>query len=87
MPDLGANFFQPTVLTGMTGEMALASEETFGPVAGLFAFDTMEHILSAIEELRRDYRRHARAARAIAEEHLDSDKVLTRLLAQIGFDS
>ena len=59
--------------------------EEFLPIgSGLFAFETMDHILSAIEELRRDYRRHARAAREIAEENLDSDKVLTRLLGQIG---
>lgn len=42
MPDLGSNFFQPTVITGMKMNMQLASEETFGPVAGLFPFKT-EH--------------------------------------------
>ena len=51
---------------------------------GLFAFETMDHILAAIEELRRNYRKHARAAREIAEEHLESGKVLTRLLEQVG---
>jgi succinate-semialdehyde dehydrogenase/glutarate-semialdehyde dehydrogenase len=40
LPDLGPNFYQPTVLRDMTAEMQLASEETFGPVAGLFKFDT-----------------------------------------------
>ncbi|KAK3329065.1 Aldehyde/histidinol dehydrogenase [Apodospora peruviana] len=45
MPDLGPNFYQPTVLTGMTGDMAMASEETFGPVAGLFPFDTEEEVV------------------------------------------
>ncbi|KUJ23674.1 succinic semialdehyde dehydrogenase [Mollisia scopiformis] len=44
MPELGSNFFQPTVITGMTTEMALASEETFGPVAGLFKFETEEEV-------------------------------------------
>jgi succinate-semialdehyde dehydrogenase/glutarate-semialdehyde dehydrogenase len=39
-PDLGPNFFEPAVLTGMTPDMAIASEETFAPVAGLFEFDT-----------------------------------------------
>lgn len=45
MPELGSNFFQPTVITGMTADMALASEETFGPVAGLFKFDTEEEVV------------------------------------------
>lgn len=40
LPDLGPNFFQPTVIRDMTADMRLASEETFGPVAGLFKFDT-----------------------------------------------
>jgi succinate-semialdehyde dehydrogenase/glutarate-semialdehyde dehydrogenase len=37
---LGGTFFQPTVLTGVTHDMAIAREETFGPVAPLFRFDT-----------------------------------------------
>ena len=47
MPDLGPNFFQPTVITGMNSDMELASEETFGPVAGLFKFDTEEEVIKA----------------------------------------
>ncbi len=35
---LGGLFFQPTVLTGVTGDMKVAREETFGPVAPLFPF-------------------------------------------------
>jgi succinate-semialdehyde dehydrogenase/glutarate-semialdehyde dehydrogenase len=45
LPELGANFFQPTVITGMTTDMQLANEETFGPVAGLFKFDTEEEVV------------------------------------------
>ena len=37
---LGGTFFQPTVLVGATPEMAVAREETFGPVAPLFRFQT-----------------------------------------------
>jgi hypothetical protein len=51
---------------------------------GLFAFETIEDVLAGIDSLNRDYTRHAKAARAIAEEFLDSDRVLTRLLEQIG---
>ncbi len=35
---LGGTFFEPTVLTGVTSAMAVAREETFGPVAPLFRF-------------------------------------------------
>jgi len=37
---LGHSFFQPTVIAGATPEMALAREETFGPLAPLFVFDS-----------------------------------------------
>ncbi len=36
---LGGSFFEPTVMTGVTGEMRVAREETFGPVAPVFRFD------------------------------------------------
>ena len=45
MPDLGDNFFQPTVITGMNMDMQLANEETFGPVAGLFPFKTEKDVV------------------------------------------
>jgi hypothetical protein len=51
---------------------------------GLFAFENTEDILRAIAALRADYPRHARRARAIAEEHFDSDRVLSGLLRTLG---
>jgi hypothetical protein len=51
---------------------------------GLFSFATSDDVLSAIEAIRHDYARHARAARILAEEYFDSDKVLGRLLSCIG---
>lgn len=41
----GGFFFQPTVLTGVTTEMKVAREETFGPVAPLFKFETEEDVV------------------------------------------
>ncbi|MDR3580223.1 MAG: NADP-dependent succinate-semialdehyde dehydrogenase [Oryzomonas sp.] len=40
--ELGGSFFQPTVLADVTPAMAVAREETFGPVAPLFRFTTDE---------------------------------------------
>jgi hypothetical protein len=51
---------------------------------GLFTFETAEDVLAGIEAMNRDYGRHARAARALAEEHFDSDRVLSRLLQKLG---
>ena len=41
-PELGDNFFAPTVLADVTTEMRIFSEETFGPVAPLFRFKSEE---------------------------------------------
>jgi succinate-semialdehyde dehydrogenase/glutarate-semialdehyde dehydrogenase len=39
-------FFEPTILAGATQQMTLAREETFGPVAPLFKFDTVEEVIA-----------------------------------------
>jgi succinate-semialdehyde dehydrogenase/glutarate-semialdehyde dehydrogenase len=44
---LGQTFFEPTVLAGATADMLLAREETFGPLAPLFAFDTEDEAIAA----------------------------------------
>jgi Phosphotransferase enzyme family len=71
-----------------SGRPVIGQDTGFGDYlptgAGLFAFDAVDDVLAAIDELRGDYGRHARAARAIAEEFLDSDRVLTRLLQAVG---
>lgn len=51
---------------------------------GLFAFTTIEESLAAIEAINSAYRRHCLAARSIAEEYFDAQKVAARLLADIG---
>ena len=43
---LGGTFFEPTVLTEVTQEMSVAKEETFGPLAPLFRFNTEEEAVA-----------------------------------------
>ncbi len=43
---LGRTFYEPTILTGVTREMKVAREETFGPVAPLFRFDTEDEVIA-----------------------------------------
>ncbi len=43
--ELGGTFFEPTVLKNVTREMLIASDETFGPVAPLFKFDTVDDVI------------------------------------------
>jgi len=44
---LGGTFFEPTVLADVTSKMAVAHEETFGPVAPLFRFKTEAELAAA----------------------------------------
>ena len=39
-------YHEPTILTGITSEMAIAREETFGPVAPIMRFDTLEEAIA-----------------------------------------
>ncbi|CAG8936546.1 unnamed protein product [Penicillium salamii] len=43
--ELGPTFFEPTVLANMSHDMRIASEETFGPVAALFSFESEEEVI------------------------------------------
>jgi hypothetical protein len=51
---------------------------------GLLVFSTLDEAVAGVEAIRSDYQRHSRAAREIAEEYFDSDKVLARLLEKVG---
>ena len=42
----GGTFVTPTIVTGVTQEMKVASEETFGPLAPLFKFDDVDDVIS-----------------------------------------
>ena len=49
-PRMGGNFFEPTVLKNCSSEMQIAKEETFGPVAALFKFSTIQEVVKAANE-------------------------------------
>ena len=71
-----------------SGRPVIAQETGFSQFlptnVGLFAFKTTDDVLTAIESIRSDYHRHAIAARSIAEEYFESDRVLGQLLQKIG---
>jgi hypothetical protein len=67
------------------GRPVIAQDTGFGSWlstgAGLFAFTTADQAAAAIENVRSDYPAHRRAARALAEDVFDSDRVLAGLLS------
>ncbi len=71
-----------------SGKPVLAQDTGFGDFlptgAGLLSFATEDDAVAGLEEIRARYAAHARAARGIAEEHLDSRAVLPRLLRRVG---
>jgi succinate-semialdehyde dehydrogenase/glutarate-semialdehyde dehydrogenase len=67
----GGHFVTPTLLDGVTADMLLSHEETFGPVAGLTVFDTEDEAIAMANDtpfglaaylLTRDYARMLRVA-------------------------
>lgn len=66
------------------GKPVIAQDTGFSAVLptgeGLLKFSSAEEAVAAIEEVTTNYRKHAAAARAIATEYFDSDKVLRRLI-------
>jgi hypothetical protein len=66
------------------GRPVVVQDTGFGAVLpvgeGLLTFHTLDEARAALRAVEADHDRHARAARAIAEEFFDADRVLTRLL-------
>jgi succinate-semialdehyde dehydrogenase / glutarate-semialdehyde dehydrogenase len=48
---LDGTFLEPTILTGVTQAMAVAREETFGPVAPLFCFERDEDVVAMSNDI------------------------------------
>lgn len=81
-------FSDRTVRYLSSGKPALVQDTGLSPTyplgQGLLAFRTLEEAVSGANAISRDYDVHARAARDIAEEYFDSDKVLGALLQEVG---
>ena len=73
------------------GRPVITQDTGFGNVLptgeGLFAFRTIDDILSAFDSINSNYERHCRAARDIAREYFDAGKVLGSLLERIGLEA
>lgn len=50
VPGLGAQFYQPTVVTGVTSDMAIAREEVFGPVLSVLTFRGFEEAIGLVND-------------------------------------
>jgi len=56
----------------------------YGGKEGLLSFSTMEEIVDAVASIRADYKKHSRAALAIAKEVFEAEKVLASLMERAG---
>lgn len=70
------------------GRPVITQDTGFGTVLptgeGLFAFRTMDDIVTAFEAISTDYARHSRAARHLAEQYFRAETVLAKVLADMG---
>ncbi|MFN2541779.1 MAG: glycosyltransferase [Chthoniobacterales bacterium] len=81
-------FSQRTAEYLASGKPVLVQDTGLGrhlPIGdGLLTFSNLHQAVDGVENIRANYAQHCRAARALAEEHFDSDKVLTKFLAEIS---
>jgi hypothetical protein len=86
----GGWFSDRTVCYLASGKPALVQDTGFSrnyPVGeGLVAFRTLDEAVAGVERIAGDYEHHSKAARALAETYFDSDKVLARLLDEVGVE-
>jgi hypothetical protein len=81
-------FSDRTVRYLASGRPALVQETGFSQHlktgAGLLAFRNLEEALAGAKKIFHDYEFHCRAAREIAEEFFDADKVIRKLAEEVG---
>ncbi len=56
----------------------------YGNGGGLFAFQSLGEIAEAVREINADYKKHSRAARAVACETFEAEKVCAQILDRVG---
>lgn len=70
-----------------SGKPVLAQDtglkELYPTGEGLVTFASLEEAVDGVGKINGDYRRHSRAARSLAEDYFDSDKVLKNLLSKL----
>ena len=86
---LRSGWFSERSASYLTASKPVITQDTgFGAVIptgeGLFAYTTLDEIVAAFDSIERDYCRHSEAARAIAEEYFRAEKVLAKLIDDIG---
>lgn len=86
---LRSGWFSDRSATYLAAGRPVVTQDTgFGEVLptgeGLFSFTTVEEAAAAIGEVEGAWKRHAKAAGAIARDHFDSDLVLGALLDELG---
>jgi GT2 family glycosyltransferase len=86
---LRSGWFSDRSATYLAAGRPVISQETgFSEVLpvgeGLFGFSTPEEVVEAIDRVNADYGRHSRAAEEIAQDYFSHDKVLGRLLSEVG---
>jgi hypothetical protein len=71
-----------------SGRPVLAQDTGLGGLVpcgeGLVTFSTLEEAVAGVEEITGDLERHSRAARGVAEEYFAAERVLPRLLENLG---
>jgi hypothetical protein len=67
------------VITQQTG-----FTDHYGNDGGLFAFKSLSEIATSVREINSDYKKHSRAARAVAREIFEAEKVVGQILERAG---
>jgi hypothetical protein len=71
-----------------SGKPVIAQDTGFSNIlpigSGLFAFRKIEDVLEALQAIHSDYEGHCRAARKVAEDYFDAEKVTTKILEDLN---